>query len=145
MVAMSSHVRRKAKFWVSAAIIFGVGLATSGCAHYRTAPETAVSKRYNKEVRTPSRLRRIAPARKLAVAAPIPPRLMAASEPVNCMIDRLDLQRAKDKTGLSPDPKLVEIARLEEERTCYQQSAMAWRARLLELQGAVKKIHCICR
>lgn len=70
---------------------------------------------------------------------------MVAPEPINCMIDRIDLQRAKDKTGLSPDPKLVEIARLEEERLCLQKSAMAWRARLLELQGAVKQIRCICQ
>lgn len=145
MVAISSRVRHKAKFWISATLVLGFGLLISGCGHHRTAPETAVSKRYIKEVRVPPRRPKVAPARKLAVAASIPPRLMVAAEPMNCTVDRLDLQRAKEKTGLSPDPKLVEIARLEEERTCFQQSAVAWRARLLELQGAVKQIQCICR
>jgi hypothetical protein len=145
MVAVSSRALHKAKQWVSVATLLGLGLMVSGCEHHRTARETAVPKRYVNEVRPPTRSQKIAPTRKLAVAAPIRPRLMVAPDPVNCMIDRLDLERAKEKTGLSPDPKLVEIARLEEERTCFQQSAVAWRARLLELQGAVKQIHCICR
>lgn len=118
----------------------------SGCGHHQAAREPAVAKRYIKDVRVPARSPKVAPPRKSnVVAAPVEQRLMVAPEPINCMIDRLDLQRAKDRTGLSPDPKLVEIARLEEERLCFQRSAMAWRARLLKLQGAVKQIRCICQ
>jgi hypothetical protein len=140
-----SRTLYKAKLSVSVATLLGFGLSVGGCGHYRTAPDTAVSKRYIKEVRAPARSPKNARARKPYVGTPIHKRLMVTPEPMNCMIDRLDLQRAKQRTGLSPDPRLVEIARLEEERTCFQKSAVEWRARLIELQDAAKKANCICR
>ena len=131
--------------WLSIATMVGIALLGSGCGHYRHAREATVSKPYIKQTRAPANSRKIARPRKSSSSAAVHPRLLIAPEPTTCMIDRLDLQRAKERTGLSPDPKLVEIARLEEERTCFQKSAVAWRAKLLELQGAVKQINCICR
>ncbi len=130
---------------ISVAIVLGFGLTASGCGHYRTDRETDASKRYIKNVRLPPKSPKVAHARKPPTGAPIEPRLMVAPEPMSCMVERLDLERTKEKTGFSPDPKLVEIARLEQERACFQQSDVATRARLLELQDAVKQIQCICR
>jgi hypothetical protein len=144
MVA-AARAPHTAKQWVSIATIVGFAFMGSGCEHSRYARESTASERHIKEVRVPAKSREVARARKSPPALVVHPRLLVAPEPMSCMIDRLDLQRAKERTGFSPDPKLVEIARLEEERTCFQQSAVAWRARLLELQSVVKQINCICR
>ena len=65
--------------------------------------------------------------------------LLARPSPPNCAVKEIDVPAAgTDEPGASADPKLLEAARLEIERDCYENAEKSVRQQLERLQNSVR-------